>query len=108
MYSPAPILIQEALRARLEEQRWPEGPVCPHCGSSKQYRYRQDMPKYRRCGGCRRVYSVLHGTSLNHTLLPLQAWFDAIRLIRDDPTFKVKELSARLGVSEPAAVRLRQ
>ena len=25
----------DAARAHLEEQLWPNGPVCPHCGSLK-------------------------------------------------------------------------
>ena len=29
---------EDAARAHLEATRWPDGPVCPHCGNSDQER----------------------------------------------------------------------
>jgi hypothetical protein len=36
----------EAAIAYLERLRWPDGPVCPHCGESQRKHYHLKTPKH--------------------------------------------------------------
>lgn len=59
--------------------RWPNGYVCPTCGSRKYY-----CRKTRRtivCRRCRRQLDLTSGTLLQHTHLPLSKWFHGIYLM---------------------------
>src|SRR5215213_8483324 len=53
---------EEAAREAMERIRWPNGPVCHHCGSSKHYgtkkagRYRCANPE------CRKDFTVMTGS----------------------------------------------
>lgn len=52
----------------LERHFYPEGWVCPYCGSDdrRPHRREQHFPSYR-CGTCRRYYTLLSGTSFAKT-----------------------------------------
>ena len=56
----------------LEWLRWPEGFVCPHCGSSRSWRM-SDGRFW--CERCRRRVSVTMGTIFHRTRTPLTVWF---------------------------------
>lgn len=60
--------------------RWPNGVVCPHCGSTKAYDLADGTHK---CGEaeCALKFSVRHGTIFEDSKLPLQKWFMAIYLV---------------------------
>jgi transposase-like protein len=56
----------------LDWLRWPDGFVCPKCGSTLG----RHMPDGRwRCSGCTRRISVTAGTIFDHTRTPLTVWF---------------------------------
>ncbi len=58
----------------LDWLRWPEGFVCPHCGSEAGWR----APERRwRCAGCDRRVSATAGTIFHGTRTPLTVWFAA-------------------------------
>jgi hypothetical protein len=65
---------EEACRAYLEQLRWPQGFVCPVCGSTWAWRIggRRWM-----CGACARQTSVTAGTIFDKTRTPLTSWFAA-------------------------------
>jgi transposase-like protein len=65
--------------AYLEQQRWPETPICPYCNSTRSSRKTQEFR--HTCHVCKRSYSVLVGTIFEATKLPITKWFFAIRLI---------------------------
>jgi transposase-like protein len=62
--------------------RWPEGFVCPRCGSRRAY----ELVKLRRWQGtsCRHQSSLTAGTILPNTKTPLTVWFWAAYLMTTD------------------------
>lgn len=70
----------------LSNKRWPGGFVCPHCGSRKAWRL-ETRPWLWQCGGgekdpgCRKQTSVIAGTVMQGTHLPLRKWFLAAYLM---------------------------
>ena len=55
---------EAAAFAHLEGILWPEGPVCPHCGSvsGKHYDLRKTRLGLRKCSDCRKQFTVKVGT----------------------------------------------
>ena len=60
--------------------RWPNGVVCPHCGSYKVYNLANGTHK---CGesGCAIKFSVRYDTIFEDSKISLQKWFMAIYLV---------------------------
>lgn len=55
--------------------RWPNGFVCPKCGSNRYWKTGDGLLLY---AGCRRRQSVLAGTVLRRSRLPIKVWFRAM------------------------------
>jgi transposase-like protein len=66
---------EEACREYLWALRWPEGFVCPRCGSGEQWTATRGR---RVCSGCGYQATVTAGTIFERTRLPLVLWFRAI------------------------------
>jgi predicted RNA-binding Zn-ribbon protein involved in translation (DUF1610 family) len=60
--------------------RWPDGFVCPGCGSGKAWRLETKAWTYE-CASCGRQTSVTAGTIMHHSKLPLTVWFWAAYLM---------------------------
>jgi transposase-like protein len=78
----------------VERMRWPNGPVCPHCGSQHAYFLtpKNGVDRYTRtghatqrrvwkCGACRKQYSVLVGTIFEGSKIPLYKWLLAVHMM---------------------------
>ena len=78
----------------MERIRWPDGPICPHCGTVNEAHYlaprngsrqtRTGASTARRvwkCGACKQQFSVLVGTIFEDSKVPLSKWFAAIYLM---------------------------
>jgi len=73
---------EEAARVWFETIRWPdaepgnpsEDRPCPRCGSCSTHPTRSGRPMPYRCRDCHRYFSVLTGTTLERTHIPLQKW----------------------------------
>ncbi len=77
-------------REFLEAVRWPDGPVCPHCGevnnayrlapkpSKKDTHVRKGVWK---CAGCREQFTVTVGTIFADSHIPLSKWLLAYHLL---------------------------
>jgi len=110
MSSPA-LLDNDAARAFLERFRWPNGPVCPHCGSFGAYRLQPKPHSTRpvrrgvlKCKACRRQFTVTVGTAFERSHLPLATWLAAIRqLCESGPAVSAYRLHRLVGVSRPSA-----
>jgi len=77
---------RDAARAHLEKIRWPDGPVCPHCGEAEriyQARGRNVRPGVKICGNknCRKQFTVTVGTLFEGSHVPLNKWFQAAYLL---------------------------
>jgi transposase-like protein len=70
-------------REYLEAQRWPDGPVCAHCGSLNATAL--DGAKHRpglyQCNDCREQFTVTLGTVMERSKIPLNKWLLAIHLL---------------------------
>lgn len=72
-------------REFLESNRWPDGPVCPHCGCvGKVYRLK-DGGTHRDgliyCNNCEGSFTVTTGTVMESSHIPLNKWVLAYRLM---------------------------
>ena len=66
----------EAARMHLEGIRWPDGPVCPHCGSSHVTRLggKTTRPGLIHCNACEQPFTVTVGTVMERSKIPLAKW----------------------------------
>ena len=75
----------DAARAALEAVRWPNGPVCPHCGSVDDNITKMEGDAHRpglfNCKGCRKQFSVTVGTVYERSHIPLHKWLLATHLL---------------------------
>lgn len=60
--------------------RWPDGVVCPHCGSCEVYNLADGTHKCKQ-KECALKFSVRYDTIFEDSKLPLQKWFMAIYLV---------------------------
>lgn len=81
---------EEKAREFLEKQRWPEGPICPHCGELDNAYRLQPKPSKKdkhvrpgvwKCAGCREQFTVTVGTIFADSHIPLNKWLLAIHLL---------------------------
>ncbi|MAF95222.1 MAG: hypothetical protein CMM60_05665 [Rhodospirillaceae bacterium] len=73
-----------AAREYLENVRWPDGPVCPHCGGMEKIyviKTKSAWPGLRKCGDCRKQFSVTVGTVFEGSKVPLNLWLQASYLL---------------------------
>jgi len=70
-------------RKYLESVRWPDGPVCPHCGGLRIWKVRTKSarPGVYKCRECRKQFSVTVGTVMHSSKLPLRKWIMAFHLM---------------------------
>ena len=66
---------ETACREYLEQIRWPDGFVCPHCLGRRAWRTDRNLWM---CGDCGRQTSVTAGTIFQGTRIPMSVWFRAI------------------------------
>src|SRR5229473_2701967 len=79
----------EAARAYLEQIRWPDGVVCPHCKNAKQGRIWEikENPKKKiraglyHCAECGKQFTVTVGTIFEDSHIPLRKWLVAWYLL---------------------------
>lgn len=80
-----PVFTNEAkAREHLEGIRWPDGPICPHCGSvDKVYRLngKSHRPGLIHCNNCDGSFTVTTGSVMESSHVPLNKWVLAYRLM---------------------------
>jgi transposase-like protein len=100
-------------REYLESVRWPNGPVCPHCGSTGDH-YRlegkggEKGKKARKgllkCQDCREQFSVTVGTVFERSKIPLSKWLMAAYLMCSSKKgISAHQLHRTLGVTYKTA-----
>ena len=72
----------ESAREWLENLRWPEGPICSHCGVVN-HAYKTKKPGWYRCAEkeCRKDFTVTTGTVMERSHIPLNKWLMAFYLL---------------------------
>ena len=75
-------LDKDKARERLESLRWPDGPICPHCGSVKAWPIKTRDGLYK-CAEyqCRKQFTVTVGTVFERSKVPLNKWLMAVYLM---------------------------
>lgn len=77
-------LTEEEARDYLEQIRWPDGPVCPHCGGTEKS-YKLDGKSHReglyKCASCRKPYTVTVGTVMHRSHISLKQWLLSFHLM---------------------------
>ncbi|UCE58174.1 MAG: IS1595 family transposase [Phycisphaerales bacterium] len=78
-------LSEDEAREYLEGLRWPNGPICPHCGSedSAKLNGKATRPGVHKCKNreCRRQFTVTVGTIFERSHIPLSKWIMAFCLV---------------------------
>lgn len=106
----------------VESVRWPDGPVCPHCGTVNEAYFlkpqngdrktRKGSVSYRRlykCAACRKPFSVLIGTVMEDSHIPLSKWLLAIHLLCAGKNGVASfELHRTLGIARKSAWHMTQ
>lgn len=83
-FAEASALTEDEARAYLEAIRWPEGPICPHCGCFERIgklegeAHREGLYK---CYDCRSQFTVTVGTVMHRTKIPLRKWVLAFHIL---------------------------
>jgi transposase-like protein len=73
---------EAAAIARLEALVWPQGPFCPRCGGFDRITLvKGGRPGLRRCGPCKREFTVTVGTIFERSHVKLHKWFQASHLM---------------------------
>jgi transposase-like protein len=83
----SPIFTDEnEARKALEAVRWPNGPVCPHCGAVDRLAKVEGTKKSHRpgllfCNHCQGTFTVTVGTVFERSHVPLTKWWIAVYLL---------------------------
>src|SRR5712691_2061996 len=102
----------EKAREYLEAKRWPDGPVCPHCGiiGEAVHLEAQEGAKTHarrgllKCRACRKQFSVTVGTIFEDSHIPLNKWLMAFHLLcASKKGMSAHQLHRMLGVTYKSA-----
>jgi transposase-like protein len=102
----------------MESIRWPNGPVCPHCGSvaahyflkpanSESRKTRTGAMSYRRvwkCKDCRKQFSVITGTVMHGSKASLRVWlFVIFEMAANKNGIAAYEIQRKYGIANRTA-----
>ena len=97
---------ENSARRRIESIRWPDGPVCPECGSALAIglQTRKGIGGYYRCNACHTTFTVRTGTIFERSHIPLDKWLYAMYLLATSRKgVSSMQLSKELGLTQKTA-----
>lgn len=98
---------EEAARKWVEQIRWPNGPHCPHCGSTNIQCDARHKTMSHRCRSCRKFFSVRTGTVMQSSKLSIQTWVLAVYLLNTELKGRASmKLHRDIGVTQKTAWHL--
>jgi transposase-like protein len=71
-------------RVHFEKLRWPDGPVCPHCGTideATELKGKTTRPGLYKCRACQKPFTATMGTLYERSHIPLHKWLLATHLM---------------------------
>lgn len=76
-------LTEDQAREYFEKIRWPNGPVCPHCGSveSTKLQGKAHRAGLYKCSGCNEQFTATINTILEDSHLPIRTWLMAFSIL---------------------------
>jgi len=99
----------DAARRHLEKIRWPEGPICPHCGNADQAKIvklkgKSHRPGLYQCNECREHFTVTVGSVMERSHIPLAKWVYAFHLMAASKKgVSAHQLHRMLGITYKSA-----
>lgn len=98
---------EEKAIAFFERIRWPNGPICPRCGSTESYKIvgkptakRPARPGLRTCKKCRKQFTVKVGTVFEESKIPMRQWLGAMHLMTSSKKgVSSRQIERELGVT---------
>src|ERR1700730_9258828 len=96
-------------REYLEAQRWPDGPVCPHCGNCDPdnitaLKGKAHRPGVYQCNECRDQFTVTVGSVMEDSKIPLNKWLIAMHLLgASKKGMSAHQLHRMLGITYQSA-----
>ena len=76
---------EDKAREHFEAIRWPNGPVCPHCGVTSEHVTRLagkvHRPGLYQCNACRESFTVKMGTVMESSHLSYRKWALGFKLM---------------------------
>lgn len=98
---------EDKAREYLEKVRWPNGPVCPHCGCYERVmtlKGKSTRPGVYKCGDCRKQFTVTVGTVFERSHIPIHKWVLATHLLcASKKGMSAHQLHRLLGVTYKTA-----
>lgn len=98
---------EEAAYAYVEARIWPNGPICPHCGSEKRIgklRGKSTRIGTYKCYVCRKPFTVKVGSIFESSHVELRLWLQAIALISSsEEGITTSQLRRTLGITFKSA-----
>jgi transposase-like protein len=102
-----PVATEQRAVSLIERRAWPDGPICPHCGGTRRIYAltgRSTRVGLRKCGDCRRQFTVRIGTFFEGSHLPMHKWLLAIFMMCSSPGgVSARRLQKSLQVSYKTA-----
>jgi transposase-like protein len=94
-------------REHLEALHWPNGPVCPHCGSVEnitKLQGKSTRPGVYKCNACEKPFTVTVGTVMEDSKIPLNKWVLAFALVNASKKgISAHQLHRQLGITYKSA-----
>jgi transposase-like protein len=97
---------EDKAREHLEALRWPDGPFCPHCGSTNVHRLKgkSHRPGLFQCNDCAQSFTVMVGSVMERSHIPLTKWVLAFYLMNSSKKgMSAHQLHRMLGVTYKTA-----
>jgi transposase-like protein len=103
---------EDSAREFLEKKLWPNGPVCPHCGSRDGAYKLEPKPGTKTharkgvycCKACRKQYTVRVGTIFEDSHIPLCKWLMAFHLMMSSKKgISSLQMSREVGITPKSA-----
>lgn len=98
---------ENAARKHLEGLLWPQGPVCPHCGTQDEatlLKGKSTRPGVFKCRACEKPFSVTVGTVFERSKIKLNTWVYAVDLYTASKKgFSAHQLHRTIGVTYKTA-----
>jgi transposase-like protein len=92
----------EVANEYVASMRWPDGRVCPRCGS-REHSYISTRRLWK-CKACKRQFSVKAGTVFEGSTLGLDKWLPAVWVVANPETgVSSRALARALGVTQKSA-----
>ncbi len=98
---------ENAAREHLEALNWPDGPICPHCGTvneATKLAGKSTRPGVYKCRPCQKPFSVTVGTVFERSKIKLNVWVHAVDLYTASKKgFSAHQLHRTLGITYKTA-----